>query len=178
MATRSNIEQILERQARSWELRRKLAGEGGEAAREALAHLTEGPWLTISRQLGSRGNELARRLSENLGWQLYDQQILHSIAESTHSRERVLTGLEHAAVKPFDELLGRLIVAQSPGQVAVVRETSQIVWGLARKGHAIILGRAANWFLDSTFGLRLRVVAPPGARGAQRLRIPRRQAGG
>ena len=35
-----------------------------------------------------------------------------------------------------------------------------MIWGLAKQGNAIIVGRGANWFLDPCFGLRVRVVAP------------------
>jgi len=160
MSKLPNIEQILERQARSWELRRRLAGEGGEAAREALAHLTEGPWMTISRQLGSGGDELGKRLGERLGWQVYDREILTEIARQTHSRERVLAQLGEQAIAPFQEFIARLLVRDDPSQLSYLKELAHVVWGLARQGQAIILGRAANWFLDDEYGLRVRVVAP------------------
>ena len=155
-----NIEKILERQARSWELRRRLAGEGGEAAREALAHRTVGPWMTLSRQLGSGGDELARGLGERLGWQVYDREILTAIARETHSRERVLDQLGEQAIAPFQEFIARLLVRDDPSQLGYLEQLAHVVWGLARKGQAILVGRAANWFLDDEFGLRVRVVAP------------------
>jgi cytidylate kinase len=163
MAKRSDIEQILDRQVRSWEVRRRLSGEGGEAAREALAHLTDGPWLTVSRQLGARGTELAQNIARELDWQVYDKEILKAIAEDDPSRERILSRLDQTAIKPFQELLARLLVIET-SQVVFVRELNQVVWGLAKQGQAIILGRGANWFLDPQFGLRVRTVAPLEAR--------------
>ena len=52
-----------------------------------------------------------------------------------------------------------MIVPKAPGQVAFLQELIRVVWGLAKEGHAVILGRGANWFLNQEFGLRLRVVA-------------------
>lgn len=160
MSDLPNIERMLERQARSWELRRRLAGAGGDAAREALAHLKEGPWVTISRQLGSGGDELAAAISSRLGWEVYDREILTAIARQTHSRERVMAELDEKSVAPFQEFIARLLVRDDPSQLEYVREMADVIWGLAKKGHAIILGRAANWFLAERYGLRVRVVAP------------------
>jgi len=160
MSELPNIEQILERQVRSWALRRQLADSGGDAAREALAHLREGPWVTISRQLGSGGNKLAAEMGRELGWEIYDREILTAIAQQTHSRERVMAELDEKTVAPFQEFIARLLVRDDPSQLDYVTELTHVVWGLARKGHAIILGRAANWFLEDRYGLRIRVVAP------------------
>jgi cytidylate kinase len=160
MSKLPNIEQILERQARSWELRRRIAGEGGEAAREALAHLQQGPWVTISRQLGAGGDELASKLGKQLGWEVYDREILSAIAEQTRSRERIMAELDEKTVAPFQEFIARLLVRDDPSQLEYVTQLAHVVWGLARKGQAIIVGRAANWFLDDRYGLRLRIVAP------------------
>ena len=37
--------------------------------------------ITISRQFGSGGRELGKRLSDCLGWDYYDRQILETLAE-------------------------------------------------------------------------------------------------
>ena len=68
--------------------------------------------------------------------------------------------LEEKAVAPFQEFIARLLVRDDPSQLDYVMQLTDVVWGLARKGHAIILGRAANWFLEDRYGLRIRVVAP------------------
>ena len=39
--------------------------------------------ITIGREFGSGGRELARRLSEELGFAYYDQEILKEIAQRT-----------------------------------------------------------------------------------------------
>jgi len=174
MSKLPNIERILERQVKSWELRRRLAGAGGEAAREALAHLREGPWVTVSRQLGAGGDELAAEMGSRLGWEVYDREILSAIATQTKSRERVMAELDEKTVAPFLEFIARLLVRDDPSQLEYVRELADVVWGLARKGHAIIVGRAANWFLDDRYGLRIRVVAPY----EQRVERITRQMGG
>ena len=37
--------------------------------------------ITISRQFGSGGRELGKRLSDQLGWDYYDREIIETLAE-------------------------------------------------------------------------------------------------
>lgn len=162
----SHLERLLDRQATLWEMRRRLATEGNEESRDAWSHLAEGPWITVSKQLGSGGAELAAMLASRLGWQVFDKQILETIARETRSRERVLSHLDGRAVGILEDYLSQLLVPGDPGQVAFLHEMMRVVWTVARQGQAILVGRGANWILDSRFGLRLRVVAPFDARVA------------
>jgi cytidylate kinase len=158
--TLPSIEAMLERQARFWEVRRRLAEEGGEPARRALAHLPEGPWVSVSRQLGSGGLEVARRIAERLGWQVFDREIVSTIARHTHTQEAVLSYLDERAIGPINDYIARVLDPGLPGQVPFLQEMVRVIWGLAKQGSSVIVGRGANWFLDPRYGLRLRVVAP------------------
>lgn len=156
----SDIERIIERQARFWEVRERIAVEGGEAARRALAHLAEGPWITISKQWGSGAEEVAAQLAEELHWQWFDKEIVAAIAHQTHSVEAILSRLDEQAIGAVNDYLTQMVVPNDPGQAAYLQEMVRVVWGLAKQGHAIIIGRGANFFLDPKFGLRVRLVAP------------------
>jgi len=160
MTRAPNIEQILERQARFWDVRERISSEGGEAARRALAHLAEGPWITVSRLIGASGSEIGRCLAEELHWQVFDREILSAIAETSHTREAVLSRLDERAIGTINDYLAQMVVPGDPGQAGYLEHLVRVVWGLARQGNAIILGRGANYFLDSRFGLRVRLVAP------------------
>lgn len=167
------VEEMLERQARLWDMRQRQAAQGGEAARRALAHLDEGPWICVSRQIGSGGTEFTRRVADKLGWQVYDREILSSIAEHTHTRETVLSRLDERAIQPLLELVVSWFDPQVPGSIPFHQEVARVVVGLAKKGNAIIVGRGANWLLDDPYGLRVRLVAPVDQRAE---RIARRDA--
>jgi len=159
MAGGKQIEQIIERQAKFWEVRGRLAEEGGAAAARALAHLSEGPWITVSKQLGSGGVELAQALGQELGWQVFDREIVSAIAEQRKMREAVLSRLDEQAIGAFNDYIAQMLVPNDPGQLAYLQELVRVIWGLARQGNAIILGRGANWFLNARFGLRVRAIA-------------------
>ena len=164
MGKAQDIESILERQARFWEVRERIASEGGEPARRALAHLSQGPWITISRQIGSLGDDVGKCLAAELHWQVFDKEIVRAIAATSNTREAVLSRLDERAIGSINDYLAQMVVPGDPGQAGYLEHMVRVVWGLARQGNAIILGRGANYFLDPRFGLRVRLIAPFDAR--------------
>lgn len=159
-----SMEHLLDRQANLWELRKRLAIEGGEPARRELAHLQEGPWITISKSLGVDWEPLAGRLADQLGWQIYDREILESISGETHTRQAILARLDEHDVGWLEDTLRRLAVPDDPGQRAFLDHMVRVIVTLGRQGRTILVGRGANWILDSAYGLRVRLVAPLEAR--------------
>jgi cytidylate kinase len=154
----AHLARLLDRQANLWELRRRTANEDAETARREFAHLKEGPWLTISKQLGSGAADLAQRLAERLGWQVFDRQILEAISSQTQARETVLARLDERESGWIEDSLARLLVPGDPGKATYQRELLRVVLAIGRQGHAILLGRGANFLLDPRYGLRVRVV--------------------
>jgi CMP/dCMP kinase len=130
--------------------------------------------VTISREYGSGGGEIASRLARRLGWDLVD----HAIVERT-ARE-LGTSLEDA--EAHDESTGgiiyQLLVALrnlEPGYMAMAgappeaflsaedyRQTvDEIVRAAAARGRVVIVGRASQVILaDRRDVLHVRVVAP------------------
>jgi len=160
MSSESNIEKIIEKQARFWEMRERIAEEGGEAAQRALVHLAEGPWISISKQWGSGSLKLASKLADELHWQWFDKEILTTIAQHTNSREQIMSRLDEHAIGSINDYVAQMVVSEDPGQATYLHEMIRVVMSLARQGNAIIVGRGANFFLNPRFGLRVRLVAP------------------
>jgi cytidylate kinase len=125
-----------------------------------LTHLSEGPWITISTQLGAGGPELASGLGARLGWQVFDKEILGEIAKNTNTREKVLSRLDDHAVGAFEDYVNDLFVPGNLGRSAYALEMMRVLWAIARQGQAIMLGRGANWLLHPQYGLRVRAIAP------------------
>jgi cytidylate kinase len=156
----ANLDQLINRQMALWDVRQRLSRSGGEAARRELAHLQEGPWITLSRQTGADGEELAEALAKRLGWQVFDREILSAIARHDPAREKILSRLDEHAVGALQDFLASVLTHEEVSRTAYAHEVTQIVWTLARQGRAILVGRGANWILDSRYGLRVRAVAP------------------
>jgi cytidylate kinase len=68
--------------------------------------------------------------------------------------------MDERAIGAFNDYIVQLLVPSDPGQLTFVREMVRVIWGIARQGSAVIVGRGANWVLDPQYGLRIRVMAP------------------
>ena len=155
MSRLPKTEHLVEHQAR-WRQIKEAAGLEEECP--SLEY--EGPYLTVSRQLGSGGTELAHRVAAPLGWRVVDRELVAAIAEKTHASPGAVLAHDERASGLLDDYFSHLLVPDDPGHAAYLRAMTMIVASFAREGRVVILGRGANWFLDPERGLRVRVVAP------------------
>lgn len=160
MSSSRGFHDIVERQGLSYEARQRAASEQPVTPASAPHE----PWITISRQPGSGGDELASRLAARLGWRVCDKEIVTAIAADAHSTESVVRGRDERAAGVIEEHLAALMVPQDAGQAAYLDRMTRVIAQIAQQGQAIIVGRGANWFLDPARGLRLRVIAPAATR--------------
>jgi len=153
MPSSHSIEELVARQGLFSEVRRRSREGPAPATR-----IAEGPWITISRQLGSWGAPLAIRVAETLGWHAYDREILAAIAAETQSQEVLLERYDERAVREFDEYLAPLIIPDDPGHARYLVELAAVIARIARQGRAVLVGRGAHLVLTSSCGLRVRAV--------------------
>lgn len=149
------IESLVESQVKFHEIQKILAKGAPTQAVESF-----GPWLTISRQMGSMGSMLAARLAQPLGWRVYDREIITAIARETESSEMVIESRDGHATGKMDRYLSFFASSQDPGQAKYLHEMRQVIMHLAQEGRAIILGRGANWLLHEGRGIKLRLICP------------------
>lgn len=120
--------------------------------------VTEGPWITISRELGSGGFELARLVGEAIGWRVYDREILSAVAAETHRDEFVLERFDEKGVLEVGEYLAPFILPDDPGQARVLIGLRHVIQRIGHEGKAVFVGRGANFVLHPAVGLRVRTV--------------------
>lgn len=159
MTSRLPSVELADRQGRFTEMRRRAAE--GPIAGPARA---EGPWIALSRELGSGGGELAIQLGAALGWHVYDREILQAVAADMRREECVLERFDEKAVPEIDEYLGTLLDPCDPGREGYLVDMTRVVRRLARQGRAVLVGRGANYILNPARGLRVRAVAPAAGR--------------
>jgi hypothetical protein len=144
--------ELADRQGRFREVRR-LSEQ--EAPHRTVA---EGPWIAISRELGSGGGELARLLGEALGWRVYDREILSAVAVETHSATQALERFDEKGVREVGEYIAPLILHDDPGQARVLIGLRHVIHRIGREGKAVFVGRGASFVLHPSGGLRVRAV--------------------
>src|SRR5688572_30181497 len=116
--------------------------------------------IAISRETGSRGATIGKRVAQRLGWSYYDQELLQYLAQGDHRDDELLAELAPDArdwVRTHVELLKQVSgIARSPKELYV----SQVILAIAARGRAVILGRGAGAILPAQCVLHVRIVAP------------------
>jgi cytidylate kinase len=157
MPPTEGLHKLVERQVRSWEAHQRFLEQ---ERRLSDLKMPYGPWLSISRQFGSGGTDLAARLATRLGWTVYDRELLARIAAAEHVPAAEMARRDEHPSHVLDEVLSSLVVPHDAGQAAYLQQMFHVVGEIGRRGKAIIVGRGANWFLREAYGVRVRVVAP------------------
>ncbi len=111
--------------------------------------------ITISRQFGAGGSEVAERVAKALGWHLVDNELVEQVASRAGMTAAEVAQREERAPS-FVERLTRTLAAQNPELVppqggtvrdmeesSLVRITERVVSDLARQGSVVFVGRAA-----------------------------------
>ena len=120
--------------------------------------------ITIGREFGSGGRELGRRLSEELGFAYYDQEIISEIARRTSLSEQYVQAIEeHLPMFSFPIHIGRSFYSlANPAfdqTMLVYQEQARILVEMAEKSDCVIVGRCANSVLKAYNPFRIFVYA-------------------
>lgn len=120
--------------------------------------------ITISREFGSGGRELGRRLSEKLGFAYYDQEIITEISKRTALSEEYIRQItESRPVNSFPIHIGMSFYpADNPvfnQSISVYAEQHKLLQELSEKSDCIIVGRCADYILKDNDPLRIFVYA-------------------
>jgi cytidylate kinase len=65
--------------------------------------------ITISREAGSGGRIVAKKLAESLGFDFFDQEIIHEMAESAKVDDRILQTLDEKGLNVLEHWISSLI---------------------------------------------------------------------
>lgn len=120
--------------------------------------------ITISREFGSGGREIGKRLADLLGFRYYDKEIITAVAEKSNFDESyVETILEKSFPKSFPLTFARTFSFTDSAQenyTKLLLTQQQIIKDIAKKGEDfIIVGRASDVILEEYNPLNLFVYA-------------------
>lgn len=117
--------------------------------------------ITVSREFGSGGREVGKRLADALGFKYYDKEIITEIAKQTNLHEEYINKtLENGLGFHFSfgtTLAGFSAVDQNAIDIMVAQR--KIIKELAEKGDCVIVGRTSNVILKDYHPLNVFVYA-------------------
>lgn len=120
--------------------------------------------ITVSREFGSGGRELGKRLADELGFRYYDREIVSALSELTGMDENYLEQqLESGSAQTmfpihYAQSFSQLTTVSDPG-VQILSLQTRVIRELAAKGDCIFVGRAADALLEEAHPFKLFVYA-------------------
>lgn len=117
------------------------------------------PLVTISRQYGSGGSEVAERVARALGWQLYDNEVVDEVAARLGISPAEVSAREERMPSLAERLASALSLAAPevmptvgdaalpPSEERIVQVTGRVMQEAVQAGPAVIVGRGAQCLL-------------------------------
>src|SRR5256712_10100681 len=132
------------------------------------------PVITVTRQYGSGGSDIARLVAERLGWELVDNQFVEAVArragvppDEVAQREERAPGLLERLARTLAVASPEMFVSSAAvprveqDEVAIVQLTERVIAEAAAHGRIVLVGRGAQAVLaQRPDALHVYVVAP------------------
>ncbi len=129
--------------------------------------------VTVSREYGSGGGEIAARLARHLDWQLIDHEIVERVAiemgtslGAAEARDERTEGVIARIFNTLQLLQPDYMAGSSPeaflrNEETYLKTVNQIVRAASAQGHVVIIGRGSQVILAKQRDiLHVRIIAP------------------
>ena len=106
--------------------------------------------ITISREFGSGGREIGKRLADELKYTYYDSEIITAIAKETGLEEEYINNISERGIYPYAFQFAKSFSMYTPfqsNQTDILVAQQKILKEIAKKGNCVIVGRGANIIL-------------------------------
>jgi cytidylate kinase len=114
--------------------------------------------VTIEREYGCGGGEIAQLLAKELGWKLWDQQLTEEIARMAECPKAVVEVREERTDPLYYRLFKSFLRGSYEGSInahklklvdseTILKLTERVVQKAAKDGDSVIVGRGAQHFL-------------------------------
>jgi len=118
------------------------------------------PVLTISREPGSGGNLVAKKVAEDLGLDLFHQEVVHKMANSAKISEKVFHTLDEKRLNTLENWIWSLVDTRHLWPDKYLEHLMKVIGTIGNHGRALIVGRGANFILPPESCFRARLIAP------------------
>jgi cytidylate kinase len=128
--------------------------------------------ITIEREYGSGGGEIAQLLATRLGWKLWDQRLTEEIARLANCPKAVVEAREEKNDPLYYRLFKSFLRGSYEGSInapklnlidseTIAKNTRRVVEHAAEGGNCVIVGRGSQQFLKNRQDtLRIFLYAP------------------
>jgi cytidylate kinase len=145
-----SIHQIIEEQVKRWVM-------GNIKDKSIVESINV---ITVSRESGSQGYEVAQKLSRTLGFDLFHNEILDAMVDVSKNSRKLIETLDERGMNIVDDVVSALVHQHHLWPDEYTKLLLRILGTVGKHGRAVIVGRGANFVLAGPSTLRVRLVAP------------------
>jgi cytidylate kinase len=115
--------------------------------------------ITISRQYGSGGREIGKRVAERLGYAYFDHELIKRAAADSGISEELIREDGEGAMSKFSSLLSyaNIVIGKDEDTLPLADRMflaqSRIIKQVADEGPCVIIGHSGDYFLADHDGL-------------------------
>lgn len=122
--------------------------------------VVQAPVITLCMEPGSQGCQVAQAVADQLGFDLYNRDIIKAIAKSMKTSTDRIDLLEKERLSGIEDFLACLIEEKYLHNDIYMTHLVKVVRVIAGRGNSVIVGRGANFILPFENRFAVRIIAP------------------
>jgi len=140
-------------------IQRNLLSEKTEAYLRLRKKL---PIITISRERGSGGRPIAYLVAKKLGppWEVYHKQIIDDITKQTRLEKELISQVDEKQIPMIERILLDTLGKKYSTLSNYYKHLLRVLSAVGNRGHAIIIGRGANFLFSKSLNVRIICTMP------------------
>lgn len=118
------------------------------------------PVVTLSRDYGSGGREIAQLLAKHLSVPVYDKELMDAVVEQSGTNPHLMAQLDEKTRGFWDSWIISMLSGENVLDDNYRRHLVKVVLGIFNTGNGgIIIGRGAHFVLAQQKAFRVRIIA-------------------
>src|SRR3990167_9836913 len=115
------------------------------------------PLITISREKGSGGRPIAYLVAKKLRrpWKVFHKDIIDEIAKEAHLENNLIKEIDENRIPFIEEVIGEFFGKRHVSLSNYYKHLVKILSAIGHRGHAIIVGRGANYLCPHALKVRI-----------------------
>ncbi|WP_028323590.1 AAA family ATPase [Desulfatirhabdium butyrativorans] len=133
---------------------------GREGKKDVPAGTQSVSVVTISSEPGSGGQIIAEGISRRMGYDLFNRDIITEIANSADVGISVIESIEKERLSGVEDFIASIVNKRYLWPGVYLEHLMRVVGVIGKHGHAVIVGRGANFIIPPNERLAVRIVSP------------------
>lgn len=118
------------------------------------------PDIVISRDPGSGGHLIAKKIAKKLGWQLFDKTLMKKLSEELGIPEDEVVNIDEHSRSWANDLFHSIFNPDYVSDIRYITQLKKLLSRAAKSNDLVIIGHGANYILPPDKCLRIRITAP------------------